>query len=699
MVTATLYYNTGFNGINWPADDNAIIAAAYSSRQTTALDLCQIYHLDIISLKMFENEIGDLEYICLTRGDETAWYRYNGVYQMTSADVAAISVSMDAITTAGGVNYLTIVDGIAVRTMKWDTTIMNGHNGEPQYSIADPLMPRMQSERHVLYSLFSDEGLGKASLHDGATNASASWSASTTSVDFYGTTYKLHGISSAIDEAKKPITIEVENSGELPSLYTFSENYNSARYSIGKERDSRSKYSIMGIEKEWPGMTFYDGTCLDTAKDLYSFGINNPIVYSYRVPSNFIQKTTKSSGAYTQVTGRYVYAEINDDIRTVLYDGVTATNINTYKSVVTDVLLASAVTIRLHAVGTGQMSETTPPNLRKYSAAGPGGADFNYKIRVYLLADPTPYGAPYYKLDLEQEEALGGQVNSTTYILQGAIRGSSWQPLPVSFTGFNMNTELNELAVRNSVASQVFGINFDAQSEILTAHGKNWDEYNAGMIGGISARDLENVGSALGSIFDTAANEGKGAGSTSSGIYNTFSSGYSDKRNSVSDIAFAVTNFISDIHQQKYAMAKEIAMFNVQHTAVQQDLEFAVTDGSQMMFGNGAIVEIVLPRERDILNMIKFIQMYGIAVNFPLQGGGTIASTFDDTTVNGSIRFGDYYYVQTAGLSLQNNLTTKKNAPAVPKSVLEAAAAAFNTGVRIWKTRPDPRSYPYKFKN
>ena len=131
MFNVELFYNTGFNSVNIP--DSPDLLYSYKVKRSgthfPALDIFQIDFLTSIKIKVRnEDDVIGADYLCLSEDipDTTvdgvtvaahtkrAFYSIVG-YQMSSIDVAELLISEDAFTTLGGVNALTVVEGMTVR--------------------------------------------------------------------------------------------------------------------------------------------------------------------------------------------------------------------------------------------------------------------------------------------------------------------------------------------------------------------------------------------------------------------------------------------------------------------------------------------------------------------------------------------------------------------------------------------------------
>jgi hypothetical protein len=123
-----LFSNTGFNDTNIP-DKPSLLGEGV---KVSALDIMQDRNLTEIKVKARWDDVKDVDYISLTNSDGNTWYYYTSGAQMVATDVAVFPVVQDYILSIGGVDNLTIIDGITERVHVGDDTY-------GAYTEADPL--------------------------------------------------------------------------------------------------------------------------------------------------------------------------------------------------------------------------------------------------------------------------------------------------------------------------------------------------------------------------------------------------------------------------------------------------------------------------------------------------------------------------------------------------------------------------------
>ena len=114
------YYNTGFNAVNIPSSPDVL--KQFTPHTFPALEVLQDLGLSEIKIKATWGQAQEIDYICLytpttVEGqlEEAVYYIVTGIPEMVATDVAVLPVVCDYYNTAGGINYIDILDGITSR--------------------------------------------------------------------------------------------------------------------------------------------------------------------------------------------------------------------------------------------------------------------------------------------------------------------------------------------------------------------------------------------------------------------------------------------------------------------------------------------------------------------------------------------------------------------------------------------------------
>lgn len=126
--TVTLYKNTGFNTGNIP-DSPAVLAKA-TSFTVDAVFEWQSRGLANIRVKADWDTIKDVDYCAMANGTDTAYYVVTNV-TMRSGVTAELQLTLDPLTSAGGVDNVTVISGWAKRAHAASDTIFDNILPEP----------------------------------------------------------------------------------------------------------------------------------------------------------------------------------------------------------------------------------------------------------------------------------------------------------------------------------------------------------------------------------------------------------------------------------------------------------------------------------------------------------------------------------------------------------------------------------------
>ena len=114
------YYNTGFNAVNIPSSPDVL--KEFTPHTFPALEVLQDLGLSEIRIKATWAQAQQIDYVCLYTPTEiegqvekAVYYIVTGIPEMVATDVAKLPVVCDYYNTAGGINYIDILDGITSR--------------------------------------------------------------------------------------------------------------------------------------------------------------------------------------------------------------------------------------------------------------------------------------------------------------------------------------------------------------------------------------------------------------------------------------------------------------------------------------------------------------------------------------------------------------------------------------------------------
>ena len=148
MWNVRLYYETGFNAVNIP--DSPALLEKMSHADFPALDILQGEHLASVNVKATRQQVKKADYMRLTDGTDTFYYIVEE-FNMTSSDVATLSIVMDYFTTHGGVTGLTFLDGVVERHH-----VASEDDEYGAYTEDDPMLVPSKELEFDEISLFTD---------------------------------------------------------------------------------------------------------------------------------------------------------------------------------------------------------------------------------------------------------------------------------------------------------------------------------------------------------------------------------------------------------------------------------------------------------------------------------------------------------------------------------------------------------------
>ena len=701
-MVARVYRRTGFNAVNLPLVPNILDNGTFEYEDTQTIDIIQPAELSEIKLRL-TGEIKPID-IDLIRLDNDVYYLVNG-FDMTSADVAVFYVTMSYSLTIGGYYDQDCSDGFVTRT-----TAITGAYAE-MTDLVDNLLVLNHECNHRCYSMYNaDEATSDAVEYrtdefrpapaggDGPIN----FDGSTDGWNVFVSPYSKQSPADIVAVTNAPITIEKTDTIDIYSL-----NYQNQAQILGKPATCTTTIGTMFYSDfeqpqkyEYPGGTMYTKSIMDTAIALYGYGVPNPITDAYVIPKGFVHaKIDETKGAYEEIISNGLTCEVKDTLYDIIIDGNQ--DLMTYKDIVFENIINTSVNIKMTAIGSGE-SQYMKPQFMEQKA----------KIRVDMMCDPSPKGAPYYKIrDKMTFEASGTfpYAKSLT-LLNGAVRGGTWQRIPITFSGYgynrdsqynryqltaqavgiaNTNAIQNDLAIKQAGAgliSDAFSVvpvlgsdiahysiqNNQMQADYdraMTANSKlgntaaRWkNDYN------LSTQFAEQQGALQANIATGMISSAVG-GLTSMGMRTANTAMTREARNRYAEEALRQ---VSNANQ----------LFGIANTAVQYDVHFNSIDTLQALVGNGVVLEITYPNYYDVLNCIRIMQRYGMPAYHPLTG-----VDFLDAYDNG------YCFLQTNGCRLSQPADSKW-----PSRYYDLAAAELDGGKRLWTVKPDVSLYDKKFK-
>ena len=703
-MQARVYYNTGFNSIDIPLKPDMLNnPALFEFEDLEALDILQPTELSTISVAIQEQNARKVDMLCL---DNNVYYIVNG-YRMTSANVADFSVSMSYALTIGGYENQQFTDGVIERSTSASFSTVTG---APIFEegLQDPLLTPNHTARHLCYSMYNAKSDNNTATYYFAENRPAgagsdvetTFDGSYEGYNIYVSPYARQTAAEIIEVTNAPITIDKTETKDI-----YSVNYQNQTHLLGKQATHKTTVGTMLYQDfeqpqkyEYPGSTFYDDSIMPTALALYGYGIPNPITDAYIIPKGFVHADFNSStGVYNEIISSSLRCRINDStIEIVAHKKQEELPYiyHVYKNIAN-----TCMDIKITAIGSGESAITKPQFLE--------GELKNDYINVYMICDPTPTGAPFFKIGdrMSFENSGTFPYGESLRILAGAVRGGNWQRIPVTFSGYgynkaeqynryNLTTQAialsNASAINDALAYKQAGLGLvgDAFS-ILPGVQNAYNAQNSINDMSLPLNNMQlqqsikpinthisnnNVASMQNSMTNAAQNATIGLASNAINSLGSMATRSIMARASL-DAQHAQT--VDALRRVSYANT----LFGIENTALQYDVHFNSIDSMQALVGNGVLVEIRTPDIEDVERFISIMQQYGLPTNRLLSKSGDLTDAYDN-----------YCFIQTRGAKIA------RKGNQWPTRYFELAAAELDGGKRIWTVKPDRALFAEKFK-
>lgn len=381
MWNVRLYYETGFNAVNIP--DTPALLDTMTHRDFPALDILQGEHLASVNIKATRADVKNADYMRLTDGTDTFYYIVEE-FNMTSTDVAVLSIVMDYFTTHGGVTGLTFLDGVVERHHVASADDVYG-----AYTEDDPMLVPSKELEFDEVSLFTDM-------------VSAS---SANSKRIIETTLDLEATGTNADAI--PYTTQGGDTVTVPIVQV--NNKISTTY-VNKEATALGTWQKFVM----PQTVLVDSDDAGIQAGIArarSLGIEDGILRSYVLPSAAIGQGSilDQDGHYTQLDGVHE---------------IEATNLDFEYAQVKNkrVLYGSLNSFVMMSPANGNSVSFKPEDI----AFDENGTQLTAPS-VCMNTDPRPDGMPYFRFQYYKK-------NASDFFLN-ALKGMEWANAPLTYLG------------------------------------------------------------------------------------------------------------------------------------------------------------------------------------------------------------------------------------------------------------------------
>lgn len=589
----TCYKNTGFNAVNIP--DTPALLDGMTSVTIPAIDLLQNRFLSSISVKATFNTVQDIDYCKV--GD--MYYIVTGV-DMTSSDVAVLSLLPDFITTAGGAASLTYLDGITVRRTVPDDTLFA--YTQPDDYLA-PAMPLQMDYTTLMFDTpggTDDKVLVESTIDLTKLSNQFTVDDSTSAI----TAYEGEGLVFSATDTGGTVTGE---SVTVP-------------YTEGVGPSSVEQYTIGDILVKSPNTSQWD-TSVDKVNlalgVVRALGVEGAIISQVRYPAGYFPT---SAFSMSTATGRVAAIAGTD---TSLYTGLAYKPAYTYVPKNNRIYYGEYVKYGI-LTAAGDKGEFLPEQIYN-----PSSEEGSPKVRV--VADPRPTGKPYFRF----EYYLGEQASSLSAFVISSVSGMQWANAPLTYQGAS-GTYMSRLEfsnARNKQLSTLYHENDTAYANL----GQATTNFGINAIrGGINtAGALSQIGNPFSENFG-----GGGIASAANALL--------DVAQSASDYGFTVAGYQRDkqYRADQYALARqaEALRYAMGVYVVAPEVTFPFSaDFIRDFVGNNAVVYHYKYSDADVERIDKLLTMYGYRTTEKLDATMFSARTYFD-------------YVQATGVSVGGDL-------------------------------------------
>lgn len=413
-----LFYNTGFDTGNIP--DSPAILDTCEYKDFDAVLMRQSRGLATVKLRSDYKSVRDADYCRMTSNGDTAYYVITDIVMLTD-NTAELSMTMDPLTTAGGISKITIIGGQAKRAHVSDDTIF-GHILPEPWAPSNRLMIRHKKTIHGV-----EENAGKVNIAIATCNLNKT------------------------EEYEAIVAEAIEARVAFPKLPSMGLRQGTVMYYPPDDPE------LKGFAYQMPGMYAFNlssSDIKDGSDAARSMGVETAIMNMYTIPSLDIKSATLEGGDvapdhYTEIVGNkivypsgmpYKYHTAKNNKAVALYNNFLVSSISSGNSM-------SYAAHDLYAGGEA-------PDFATKADPSPNGT---------VYCQPTWYeGQP----TLKQEQAVAGSPwYNAGYVYQGSSGGGmAMMNARRANIQLEIDRDYNQSAYRAQQAKQVIG----AVSDLVT---------------------------------------------------------------------------------------------------------------------------------------------------------------------------------------------------------------------------------------
>ena len=655
-----LFYNTGFNSINVP--DSPTLLQSFTYKDFPAIDLLQVRELDSVTLRATYEDVKNADYACIQNQsvltDVTYFAVDGGGIRMSSPDVAVIPLTIDYLTTAGGVSSLEILDGITERHH-----VATADDTFGAYAEEDPYLVASKPLEIVDAGVFPARTGNEITLVE-----------SMSSLTEMGVNVDEPRAKKCVqyDTGLEVASVTIPDPASLVATHAFTGDQpleplswgGFTTYSMmtkGYNETAATKKSVKAA-----GSALYVFKNDDNAVSgkginaLRAIGCESAILNAYNIPTEYLEtlQGTTNPDCYDDKTiladGSAGPTVAGEHVKEIVGLGDTNVSIGNTTPFVYDntvknkrVLYGELNKYGICSTANGNMALFRPEEI--YHAG-----DTQPTLEIY--ADPRPSGCPYFRF-----KYLNGNDKN---VFMNCITGAIWQRAPLVYTD-KSGSMLDEIKLNASQAIARAGFDMGGLSK------GTGDLMNLGtqlMGGGIGVTPLK------GGKMDVNFSGMKGNDLTS----DLLAYGMSNAARNFQGASKAQANYIytalSPYGRRKWDFQNELAMQNLDlgmSQVVAPTVSFPRADGIRDYVGNSCYVFRYRPQATDLAKMDKILTMYGYKDTTPF----VLAHLTNRAKFN---------FIKASGVSVKTSM---------PKWINDGISMMFLGGLRIWHVAPNNTCY------
>lgn len=556
------YFQTGFNAVNIPDTPALLNNNQFTYTDFPAIDILQERFLSSIKIRANWNSIKNADYCRIedTSDNYIFYYMIDGI-RMLAVDVAELSLVPDFVTSAGGLETLNILDGVATRCHVDDDTYGAYQLDDEYLTPSEPLL----MDTHTVSFSGNEIDVVEASLDLGlmATVATASGFESDN-----GDSVVVPKAYTAIKETTYTLDGHTKQNMRT-TVYPLTSDFGTIREGIEACR-------ALGIES----------AVVNTAKIPLALVTGNTQTEEVAYASSVLalNMTTGSGGALRNIKGNNFDASLDESWE--YYDNLEGTFVESN----TGLLFEYDNSVKNKRVLYGNINKvgilTTAGNRLEANPEDLTGGG-NTTIKLKSVGDPHTNGAPYHRFLY-----MNGNASNQAFWLN-AVKGLPWKQIPLMYST-KSGSALDRINFENSRAMQDLSYKYS----------------NAGMladVAGKSGMNPELLAMAGGAIGGGIAGAFAGGGNPISSILGGGVGAYK-----------GIMAYRGASESYQLAKQQEQQQFGISQNVVAPQISVDY-DGEAYrdFYGECVIVYRYRPKPTDLARMDKILTMYGYRVNVP----------------------------------------------------------------------------------